>query len=678
MHIGIQIEAPEGWHQMPQGIKYHFLKSDAEQGRTLLAHFESGDRNRPPRVHLSVMSRRLFEEGASTNNIIVTEKQSLLPPWLEPLSGVDLSQIDQLRPKAEILHSKRVENRYLIIAPTIRDIQQVLSAGDPEAELNRRAKLCTPPQNESRFRLWVCTYLCFGQDMWTLLPPFHQIGHWAREDYPNKKFGAPSSAYGMNYGNGCSKELAEKCVKGYLKRAKLGNKMAKIYEAAMTEDFKCSIATLPSGMKLYVSKDGDPFPTYWQFIYQVRKAIGTETIQKTLYGAVRHRARLAASKGSFSEEVSNLMERIEADGYYTKECPKGYVEGTSLPPLCVAESRDVLSGLKLGIGFSFGKERSSAYRMMLFCMAVPKDFFCMLLGIKFVKGEWSSIGLPGHLGIDRGPGARKDLIEELEKRFPIKDLAPSWSGQSKATVEGAHPKDFHIEGQPTFIQSDFTPIDLMRRETTRLIQYNNSADMEARFEPDSELAFVPPSPIGLWNYYDKLFRNDAIPISIAEAVRTFLTPMEFSLKNDGVWLDQRRFDSDELRATGLLDKVARSGKDGTKIKGYVLDMCLRHIWIEYEGRLIFLTAKLRIRGDEETTYISLEELNQWNEARQKVNSAYSVHQHAASSEHMDRFKEDTGKEWDSTTRRAGKPKRDATSRQEESEAQQGTSKRKAA
>lgn len=678
MHIGVQIEAPEGWQQMAKGIKYHFLRSDATQGRVLLAHFESGGINKSPQVHLLVMYRNLFEEGAGEEKIVPCENQQLLPPWLEPWSDIDLSQLDQFRPKAKVLHSERVEERYLIIAPTIQDIEQVLSMDNPESELNRRARLCNPPQNESRFRLWVLTYLCFGRDIWTLMPPFHRIGIWSRENFPNKKFGAPSIAYGKSYGHGCSKGMAEQCVKGYRKRAKLGKKMTAIYEESMIEDFKCRIVTMPSGMKLYISINGDPFPTYWQFVYQVKKAIRTVEIQMTLYGKVRHRAKLAASKGAFSEEVTNLMERIEADGYYTNELPRGYVDGTSLPPLCVVVGRDVLSGLKLGIGFSFGKERSAAYRMMLFCMAVPKDFFCMLLGITYVEGEWPSVGLPGHLGIDRGPGARKDLIEELEKKFPIKDIAPSWSGQSKATVESSHPKDLHIDGQPTFIQSDLTPIQLMRREVTDLIRFNTVADMEARFEPDSELAFVTPSPLGLWNYYDKLFRNDAIPINIAEAVRTFLSPVEFSLRSDGVWLDQRRFDSEELRETGLLDKVSRTGSEGAKIQGYMMDMCLRHIWIEYEGRLIFLTAKLRIRGDEETTYLSLEELIQWNEARQKVNSAYSVHRHAASSEFMGRFKDDTGKAWDSTTRRAGKPKRDALSQQEEAEAQQATSKRKAA
>ena len=678
MRIGTQIYSPEGWDQIPKKITFHFLKSDAKRRRVLLVQFETDNKYSNPKAHLFTISRKIFEQGVTSGNILPLSEQSLLPPWLKPLNGIDLSQIDSFRPHAKILHSTRVENRYFNIAPTICDFEKILSRDNPEAEINRRAASCTPPQHESRFRLWVLTYMSFGHDIWTLIPPFHNIGHWDRFKHPNIKFGAKSIAFGNNYGNGTSSELAERCVKSYLKRATIGKHMTEIYREAMVEDFHCRSAISPSGMSYYIQPDGKPFPTYGQFKYHVQLAIGVEDIQKTLYGAVRHRRSVAASKGSFSEEISNLMERIEADGYYTKEIPKGYIEGTHLQPLCVVIGRDLLSGLKLGIGFSFGNERNTAYRMMLFCMAVPKDYFCMLLGIPFIPGEWMNIGLPSHFGIDRGPGARKNLIEDLEKRFPIRDLAPSWSGQSKATVESSHPRDMKTEGQPTYLKSDFTPVQLAKREVMRLMRFNNTADMERRLDPDSDLADVVPSPSGIWDHYDRLFRNDAQPMRLEEAIRTFLTPMEFSIRDDAVWLDQRKFDSDELRATDILDRIARSGESGTKINGFIMDMCIRHIWVEVDNRILLLDAQLRMRGDEETLYMSLEELKQWNEKRREIGSAFKVHQHAASSEYIQRFEEDTGKPWDSAKRRSGKPKRDATAQQEELEARQATSNRKSA
>jgi len=664
---------------MVKGTTYHFLKSDAKKGIVLLVRFDGGTSNKQPKAHLLVLNRNQFEAGIESNQIIICEKQSLLPPWLESLEGVDLSRLDELRPKAKKLHRERVEERFQIISSTLRDFDQILDADDPKSALNLRARTCSPQQNESRFRLWVLTYLCFGRDVWVLLPQFHNIGHWDRAKFPEKKFGAPSIKYGKNYGFPCNPEMAKKCVSSFQKIAKLGKKMSEIYPEAIIRFFNCRIVTdASSGMKCYESKNGEPFPSYWQFAYSVKKELGVEQVQKTLYGQARHRTRLAASKGSFSEEISNLMERVEADGYYIQERPKGYLEGSSLPPLCAVTARDVLSGLKLGIGFALGKETGEAYRMMLFSMAVPKDFFCSLFGIKIEAGEWPNVGLPGHLTIDRGPGARKDLIEELEKKFPIKDMAPSWSGQSKATIESSHPRDFKLEGQPTFVQSDFTPIELMKKEIYKLILYNNAANMEGRFEPCSELAYVEPSPLGLWNHYNKLFRNDAIPFSISDAVRTFLTPVDFSLKSDGVWLDQRRFDSEGLRDSGLLDKVSRSGKEGAKISGFMLDMCLRHVWIEHEGKLLLLEATVTRSAGEDTIYSSLAELKQWKESRPEIQSAFRVHKQSTTSEIMSRFEENTGKQWDSTTRRAGKPKRDASSRQEEAEVRQSTSKRKAA
>ena len=666
MRIGTQIIAADGCGTLMRGLVYYFLRSDFKSGRVFIVHFDNGNNIGQPKAHLLAVPRLAFEEGAASDQILPLPHQMNLPPWLESLDGMDLDQIDRLRTKAKISHQVRVENRFLHIAPSVRDMESILSSTDPQAEINRRAAQCNPPQNESRFRLWLLTYLCFGQDIWTLLPPFHRIGHWDRECYPERKFGAPSIAFGKNYGHGCSKELKEACIKSYLKRAGLGKFMTTIFEDAMVEDFHCRIVTHESGMKVYIHPQGEPIPTYWQFKYQVLKTIGREQVQKSLYGSTRHRTRIAASQGRFSEEVCNLMERVEADGYYLKERSKGYVEGKNLPPLCVVVSRDVLSGLKLGIGFSYGAERSTAYRMMLFCMAVPKDYFCRLFGVPFEPSEWSSVGLPGHFGIDRGPGARKELIEAMEQRFPIRDMAPSWSGQSKATVESSHPKDLKFEGEPTYVQSALTPVELAKREILRLIEFNNGADMEARFDPDSELAFVTPSPIGLWNYYDKIFRNDAHPMRIDEAIRTFLTPTEFVVSEDGVYLNGRRYYSSDFECTGALQRCNISHGMKPRVQGYVLDMCVRHVWVEVDGKLLMLDALLRIRGDEETLWTSVAELEQWVEARREIKSAFRVHQNANSSDFRERFEINTGKSWDAGQRRSGKPKRAKVEQQAES------------
>lgn len=662
MIIGSKITAPQGWTSIPIGIEVHFLKSDYKNNRVLLVHFQKNC-NDQYHANLITIVKTDFEDGVSQNKIIPCLNQSTLPPWLEKLEQIDLSMIDIYRSSnAQISHHDRVNQRYLIILAAVNDFEVIMSSNDPQSSINEKARLCTPPQNESRFRLWLLTYLCFGRNIWSLLPPFHNSGQWDRLLYPDKKFGAPSKAFGRNYGYGKSKELVKKCIKSYLKRAKLGKFMTTIYQEAMAYDFKCKVISLPGRMSVFASTDGSAFPTYDQFRYQIYKDIGRETVQKKIYGEVRHRTRIAASKGRFSEEIGNLMERIEADGYYISDRPVGYIEGSTLPAICVVIGRDTLSGAKLGIGFSFGAERSSAYRMMLFSMAVPKVYFCNLFGLEIDASEWMNLGLPPHFGIDRGPGARINLIEELEKKFPIRDLAPSWSGQSKATVESSHPKDVKIEGQPTFTDSTLNPTQLTKREIMRLISFNKTANMEDRIDPDSAMANVIPSPNGIWDYYDHQYRNDSHPISIEEAIRTFLTPMEFVVKEDGVYLNSRRFYCENLRDTGIFDLGGV-----TRIQGYILDMCVRYVWIEVKHKLIEVPAMLRIRGDEDSLFMSIAELEQWSEQRKNILSGYRIHQQSSNADIMQRFRDSTGKEFTAGIRVKGTPKKNAISKNEANE-----------
>jgi hypothetical protein len=665
MHRGTQLLAPEGCGVLRAGETYSFLRN--RDGHVLLVKF-LGDRKIKPQAQLIQMRAVDFESGIETGLIVPLAKQSALPPWLAEFEGFDLSQIDLLRPGGMIKHASRVEERLLCLAPALRDIDGILSASSPDRVLNAIARKCHPIQNETRYRLWFYTYVCFGQNAWVLLPPFHNAGHHDRFEYPDSKQGRNNKAFGKHYGYGCRKDVIEKCIQGWKKHSGLGQSMQKIYERTMISEFKCATTTTCLGTKDFIQPNGEAIPTYWQFRYRVIQKFGLATIHIILYGEVRHRKRLAASKGPFSEAVANLVERVEADGYNTKELPKGFVEGSTLPALCVVIGRDILSGLKLGIGFSFGAERTTAYRAMLFSMAVPKDFFCSLFGITIRPEDWPSVGLPGFLTLDRGPGASKRLTEGMLERLPIREIAPSWWAQSKAPVESSHPRVTKTEGAPTYFQSDLTPVELAKQEIYRLLNYNHTADMSERFQPQGDLAFVPPSPIGLWEFYDRRGRNDAIPISIEDAVRAFLTPIELTVTEKGVWLHEQCYRSKGLIATGLLDKIKRSPKSAIKLSGYMLEMCTRYLWVEVEHQLIMLEAQLRMRDADDLLYLSLAELEQWRDARSTVNSAFRPHQMAATAATMQAFEADVGKRWEAGQLRKGKPKKGEVNRQEYAEA----------
>lgn len=662
MKIGAKIHAPEGWKSICKEIEYYFLNSDSNSRRVLLVFFENAEK-KAIKASLVSVNQQTFEAGVKQNSILMCETQNTLPPWLEKFEGYDLSRIDDYRTgKPKVSHSTRVTERFKIITEAVTNSAEILKAKSPQEEISRYAQRCETSQNISRYTLWFLTYLIFGRNIWSLLPPFHNSGNWNRLKHPDTKFGAPSKSQGRNYGYGMSTDLAKRCVDSFANLAVLGKSMVSIYRESMVKYFNCHLSIQKNGMKILISKNESAFPTYDQFRYQVKKAYSQEQIQIKIYGEVRVRTKLSNSKGRFSEEISNLYERVEVDGYYTSDFPRGYVEGSTLPPLCVVVGRDLLSGSKLGIGFSFGRERSAAYRMMLFSMAIPKHAFCRYFGISLKENEWMSEGLPPHFTVDRGPGSSKDLIERLEKIIPIKDMSPSYSGQSKATVESSHPRDTSIEGQPTYVESGLTPVQLARREIRRLITFNESANMEDRIDPDSEMIDVTPSPNGLWKHYDQLYRNDAQPLSFDDAVRAFLSPVEFTVKEDGIYLLGRLYFSESLRESGLFDMPGV-----TKVSGYMMDMCTRYIWVDVSGRLIEVPAMLRIRGDSETLFTSIDELNDWNQNRKIVQSAFRLHAHAVHVDAQVRFEEDVGKDYEGGSRKKGRPVKNDKSRQETNE-----------
>lgn len=674
MLIGTRLVAPKGFGALPKDVPYHFLVNSAWCERVLLVRF-SGAGKEKASAQLISLRRAEFEDAILQKIIVPTEKQPMLPPWLESLEEENLALRDAQRTKAKVLHSERIDRRLMHIANALDNKEEIFASSDVERSLNGYARQANPPQNESRFRLWFFTYLCFGGNYWSLFPPSHNAGRWDRKLLAPKKMGAPSKAYGKRYGYGMSANMATRCVTSYTNLVALGRSMKDIYEEAMRLEFGCVAIELPSGMMAYTHPQGEEFPTPRQYRYEIEKFVGTEIVQKNRYGSARHRNRLAPSKGNYSADVCNLVEKIEADGYFPAERPKGYLEGSVLEPLCVVTSRDLLSGLKVGIGFSFGAERMSAYRMMLFSMSVPKDYFCRLWGITLKPGRWPSQGLPPHFKIDRGSGSSLNLVDE-NARPEIRHLVESWSGQSKATIESSHPREVNFAGEPTYVESDYTPIGLCRREIFRLIKFNHTANMSERMEIDPELALVPPTAHALWNHYDARFRNSATPISIDDAVRAFLTPVRVKARKDGVHLDGRRYDSPALRQSDLLDRIARGGSDTIPLQGYMMDLCIRHVWVEVGRELLLLDAQLKIREDEELLFLSFKELGQWNEARSKVASAFYVHQSAATSAWIGEFESQTGLKWQEGKRRYGKPNKSPSAKQENLDVRQHTGQRK--
>lgn len=264
MQIGHQLIAPDGFLQLVKGEKYHFLKSNATNRRVFLVCFE-GEGAYRPKAHLIVMSRGEFEGALVAEKIISASAQSSLPPWLTAWEGVDLAQIDLSRAYAKQSHLSRVESRLCLIGEAVTQFESIMNADDPVRQIHHYAKACQPSQNESRFCLWLLTYLCFGRNMWALLPPFQRIGRWSRLDRSDKKFGRHSIAHGAGYGFGMDEEMIKKILDGYLKYSGIGIKMTTVYQLSMSHIFKCRTTKSQSGMWQFIQPDGLRFPTYRQF-----------------------------------------------------------------------------------------------------------------------------------------------------------------------------------------------------------------------------------------------------------------------------------------------------------------------------------------------------------------------------------------------------------------------------
>src|SRR5690606_31693693 len=126
------------------------------------------------------------------------------------------------------------------------------------------------------------------------------------------------------------------------------------------------------------------------------------------------------------------------------------------------------------------------------------------------------------------------------------------------------------------------------------IRVNESADRSRRLTPAMANAGVVPTPNGIWEYLDHLGRNDAQQMSLERAIRTFLTPVTFKIVNGYLWLEELRYESKDLRATGVLGRL--SDKVAIEVTGFVLSMCVRNAWVNISGKLIKVQLMFPMRG----------------------------------------------------------------------------------
>lgn len=485
--------------------------------------------------------------------------------------------------------------------------KEIFAMADADAEVKRFARVANPQQNEARFRVWFWSKACFPGSCLALLPTYHRIGKWDRGDpkHANTKFGRAATGVGKHYVSSMnSAQEQQKILDAYERHKSLGRSLARVYDQAMVKAYGCIRQWDENHKAFLVQPEGERFPTYFQFRYRVYKALGKTRVQRDLLGDCGHRSRKAHSKGRYSAECAHLAEEVAFDAAQTKEMPVGLDPSIELPALWTAKGVCKASGLVICVGFGLSSERSGSYQAALFCAAIGGVAFCRLFGLPIEEEDWPRVGLPGRYWADRGPGSGAGHSAAVDGGTPIRSLVPSYSPQSNSTVEGVHPKSVKIQGTPSHVVSQATPYHLVKRALLRTIAYNTTADVSDRLTPEMQAEGVPGTPLGIHGFMARRGRTLGQTLEFAQAVRQFLTKVEFKFDDGAVLLHGRRF-----RSKALSDWLL-ANPDPYLIQGYVLDLAVRFAWIELGGRLVEVEVQMALRTNEDTWYLSLAELEQ--------------------------------------------------------------------
>jgi hypothetical protein len=678
--IGTQMSAPSGYLMLEKGTTYYFLRS-AENACVYLVEFvirpqkmitkKYGKKTRKvcvtptPLPQLIAIQRSDFEEGILSGQLIRFEKQALLPPWLAELEGLNLTLLDSARDKAARPHVDRIDRQIEMIYDLVREADSIITSEDPDLLINRHARKCNPPQNETRTRLAFYTYLLFGRNRFALHFPIHKIGNWIRKNMEKKvKQGRPSERYGKGSGNNASQELIDKAVESYIRESGKGVTMKTIYRNFMTNDLGCESVKDSRGLYKFRHPLGKEILTQGMFKYHVEKNIGLKIVQATSKGRNRFRSKTAPQLGSFTQNVCNICERTERDAYAVKALPKGLIEGHPLKPLYVVRGRDTASGIILGVGFSQGGEKSSAYRMELFCRAICKVKFCSLFGIVISKSQWPSIGVSDYDIQDRGAGSTAGASSRIEAIQPIFDeMPPGYTGQSKAVVESSNPKSQSHDDAPDHVISNKRVFELVRDEIFRILKDIESFDISARI-PYDLLSYVPrTTPVALYNELDRRGRNDSRQISFPDAVRAYLTKLKAKVTRKGVELHAQLFSSEVLLDSPLLGRMR--GPQEPYVWVYVLDACLRHIWIDVDGELLELDIQLPMRIGDEVKNLSLGEIIERQKFLQLARLEHAEHREAIAAKFEECSLQNTGKTSGGGKTVQGRPRRGSAAAKKE-------------
>ena len=659
MEVGTQIEAPTGYGSLSSGQVYYFSGCHGE--KVLLVWFANTKHGW--RVYWIRLEKIDFECALKGEAPLIrrTTVQHSVPPWQWAEGDLDYDKLEESRQKSDRrTYREQADKKLLKITPALKVAEKIVAAIDPNAEIARICKRAGITEHPHRLQAsFFAVYLHPGAGVWALKKPAGRTGAWDRasEKHADKKLGRPRLV-DLNAGFSTAR-IKDKILKSFAKHCQIGKSLRKIHADALFEDFGCVTIKNENGSDFLAHPENEPFPTYGQFRAVVIKALSPEKLRRCLYGDARVRNKKAHDDGSYKAQAANLLEDLQVDAYFVLERAKSMISNQPMPRLAVVRALCNTSGAIVGVGFSLEGESEEAYRAALFCAAVPKELIFRLYGIDSSSVTWDMQGLPPACLSDRGPAGSSPLVQDLESRFPFKAITPSYAPKSKASVEAANPRKTRLEGKPSYIQSDLTVIQLMKREVLEVVRQNHSKDISDRLTDEEANEFLrrgwPAIAQRLWLLRTEQMRTHARVISIEQAVRLFLKPMQLTVNEKGVQFRHLLYSSEEFRVSGIHARLAKLFRP--EITGYAVQISLMIIWVEVDGKLVELTPHKVIPCEDAEYLISVNDAAKFQEKRAVLASLTRQAGEAAANAAREAFKKSTGKTWNAGRRRDGTPKR---------------------
>ena len=662
MALGIQLVAKEGYLSMKKGEAYHLLRNDPREQRVLLVRFYDQGGSDGRRSELAIMSRSNFLAGLCAVGqkpaaIVTAAPQATLPPWIDDLSGFEFDKLPGFGLPAPGKHTcakDEVEGRVLRLESALSEVDQILRADDPDFALNCHARRQSLKVNETRYRLWFYLYIAFGYNLWALLPPRSKWGKWDRlaPEYAGTNPGRSATTdEGRLFSGRTSPEMVEKILEGFHRFMSPNTTLTAAWASTIRLIFGGHLKRKRGGTYKARHPQGLPLPSFGKFYYYTRKLTDPDVYRRIVMGdkVVGMDEQPVGKQQHWM--LYNIGERGHFDSTHIKDLPIGILTKQPLPAMQMVILVDPATGHIDGIGFSIGAEEVRAYKLALFCAAIPKTKFGEIIGITINPEDWNSQGLPASLFSDRGCGASAELNAAIARWRINLTMPPSYTPPANSTVESKHQRRKRQKGAPVHRVSNlFVPV-ILKRETLLVIKKNHSDSAIDKAPPEAIMAGVA-TPADYRNFLDERHCTSLIQIPFHEAVRAFLDKVTFTVKNGRLYFQGRLYGSDEVAESGLAQAM-KQGKD-MKLDGYMYQPATRLGWVEFNGRLI--EVKVQPSPDPQIELLSLPEADELGAAYSRASGKLQRLKKVAEIATQDTFKEETGKELLGGTTKSGRPK----------------------